>query len=80
MSLTLRELLDAMTPNAGQSYDQLLDMPIFVKQNEDEDDDTVLGVMLGYEDLTVVINDLGGDQESILLAFDGNTIGTIVHD
>jgi hypothetical protein len=80
MSTTLRDILDAMTPNAGQSYDQLLDMPIFVKQNEDEDDDTVLGVILGYEDLTVTVDVGGYEYESILLAFDGNTIGGIVHD
>lgn len=80
MSITLREIIESMTPNAGQEYEKLLDMPIFVKQTEDEDDDTVMGVQLGYDDLTVTVNDLGGDKESILLEFDGNTIGTIIHD
>jgi hypothetical protein len=77
---TLRDIIDAMTPNAGQEYEKLLDMPIFVKQNDEEDDDTVLSVILGYEDLTVTVDVGGTEYESILLEFDGNVIGGIVHD
>lgn len=78
--ITLREIIETMTPNAGQDYEKLLDMPIFVKQNDDEDDDTVLGVHLGYDDLTVTVEVVDWPRQAILLEFDGNNIGKIVHD
>lgn len=70
---TLRELIDMFVKT-----DEDLDMELFVKQNDDEDDDTVLGVMPGY-DLTVTVK-VVNEAEAILLEFDGNTIGTIIHD
>jgi hypothetical protein len=73
---TMRDLIEMLT-SPHLTEDQVLDLPIFVKLNSDDDDDTVLGIMPGY-DLTVTVRVLEHDVESVLLEWDGNTIGEAI--